>query len=124
MKPRAKSWVMGGGVVGVLLMNAGFAGTLAAQFVSGSDSVRAVRLLDNARGANPVMCELAMRSIDNRYGNWGSAGRAPDAIIGYNSGYRASWETAVGSSRPFYWGSQATPWVSCSLPSWTCRPGP
>ncbi len=55
---------------------------LSAQGVTVSDSTRAVQLLANARGANPVMCELAMQSIDRRYGNWGSGGRAPDAIIG------------------------------------------
>lgn len=56
-------------------------GALVAQSETGSDSIRAVRLLETARGANPVMCELALRLIDNRYGSWGSAGRAPDAII-------------------------------------------
>jgi HEAT repeat protein len=55
---------------------------LNAQESTFSDSTRAVQLLANARGANPVMCELAMQSVDRRYGNWGSAGRAPDAIIG------------------------------------------
>jgi HEAT repeat protein len=55
---------------------------LAAQESGATDSTRAVQLLANARGANPVICELAMQSIDRRYGNWGSAGRAPDAIIG------------------------------------------
>ena len=58
------------------------AGTLVAQSVAESDSIMAVRLLQSARGANPVMCELALRSIDSRPGSWGSAGQAPDMIIG------------------------------------------
>ena len=82
MKSKARIWNAAGAFLGVVLVNGGFPGIVAAQAVAGLDSMRAVRLLENARGANPVMCELAMRSIDNRYGNWGSAGRAPDAIIG------------------------------------------
>lgn len=82
MKPKARLFVGASVFVGLTLLNGGSGGSLAAQSASGSDSTRAVRLLDNARGANPVMCELAMRSIDNRYGGWGSAGRAPDAILG------------------------------------------
>jgi HEAT repeat protein len=82
MKPRAKTYLMAGAFVGGALLSGGSPMGLEAQSVTGSDAARAELLLANARGANPVMCELAMRSIDNRYGSWGSAGRAPDAIIG------------------------------------------
>ena len=82
MKQRARLRVVAGALLGVALVNGGLPVGLVAQSETGSDAVRAELLLNNARGANPVMCELAMRSIDNRYGNWGSAGRAPDAIIG------------------------------------------
>jgi len=58
---------------------------LAAQRDVGLDSAAAVQMLSNARGANPVMCELAVHSINARYGNWGRTGRAPDAIIGQRS---------------------------------------
>ena len=66
----------------LVLMNGAVPCYVTAQESAASDSMRAVQLLANARGANPVMCELAMQSIDRRYGNWGSTGRAPDAIIG------------------------------------------
>lgn len=46
-----------------------------------SDAARAERLLESARGANPLICELAMQAIDRRYGSWGSTARAPDAIV-------------------------------------------
>ena len=82
MKLNAKHRLVATVLVSVPLLSHGFSVGLAAQSTSGSDSTRALLLLDNARGANPVMCELAMRSIDNRYGSWGSAGRAPDAVIG------------------------------------------
>jgi HEAT repeat protein len=56
--------------------------TLEGQNAGTSDSARAAQLLSNARGTNPVMCELAMQSVDRRYGNWGAGGEVPDGIIG------------------------------------------
>ncbi len=82
MKSRARFRMVAGAFLGLALVNVWLPVGLVAQSETGSDAVRAQLLLDNARGANAVMCELAMRSIDNRYGGWGSAGRAPDATIG------------------------------------------
>jgi HEAT repeat protein len=82
MKARATIWTVAGTVALLVISNCAALCKLAAQTAAASDSTRAVQLLENARGANPVMCELAMQSIDRRYGNWGSTGRAPDAIIG------------------------------------------
>lgn len=82
MKTIAILRTLAGTMALLVISNGAVTRGLAAQTASASDSVRAVQLLANARGANPVMCELAMQSIDRRYGNWGSAGQAPDAIIG------------------------------------------
>ncbi len=83
-----KHWILrvGAATLALVALSTG-AGSdfLSAQSASTSDSSRAVRLLANARGANPVMCELAVQSIVRRYGNWGSGGMAPDAIIGQSS---------------------------------------
>ncbi len=88
------------------------AGTTSAA-CSESDSTRAALLLENARGANPVMCELAMQSIDSRYLNWRSAGQAPDAIIGQRSLLEWASEDIEGAGAVSVFGSALSDEDTC-----------
>lgn len=76
-------------VVGVLLLGVLASGRLSAQGPGRNtdalgDSSAVVALVESARGANPVMCELAARSLESQWG-WGSGDmdiRAPrDASV-------------------------------------------
>jgi HEAT repeat protein len=43
-----------------------------------TDSLRAAAILAAVRGSNDIMCEMAVRSLDGRFGNWGWSGATPD----------------------------------------------
>ncbi len=74
-------WTVGAvGVVALCWALAGEPATLSASLQSDpSDSARATQVLNGVRGANDIMCELAVRSLGGRFGNWGWSGTAPDA---------------------------------------------
>jgi len=56
-------------------------------------SAKLGKLIDPSRGGRPVIRRIydARQAYSGPY-----AGNGPDLVVGYHSGYRASWETAVG----------------------------
>lgn len=45
-----------------------------------NDSTNAASVLASARNAAPLLCEFAVRTLDARFGSWGSFATVPDAL--------------------------------------------
>jgi len=67
-------------VVSVLTMAAVGEPPARATTLAPNDSTNVAHVLASARNAAPLLCEFAVRTLDARFGSWGSVATIPDAV--------------------------------------------